>query len=226
MAEPTLFVPGAYWTPEHARTSCDRLRATVFTDATRELFRRIAEETARSGDPAAASASFAPDTSASRISATAGVTRDGCVYRRATAADIPALATLIVSGELPPFFLEEVIDGFLVIEHGDGLVGAGGLEFYGDNAVIRSVVVDPSARGLGLGIEIARLLEEDAFVSGARDAYLFTLHAHGFWLKRGYHDLPLDAWPTPVRENWQYQFVAGFPEASRDVHPMVKRGSR
>jgi amino-acid N-acetyltransferase len=225
MNEGITFVPGAYWTPERAHMSRERLRASVNTDATRELFRMIAEATAVSGDPAAASASFAPE-GAPGPSSSAVVTRDTCVYRRGSPADIPVLATLIVSGELPPFFLEEIVDGFLVIEHDARLVGAGGVEFYGQDAVIRSVVVDPGARGLGLGIDIARLLEEDAFASGARDVYLFTLHAYRFWLKRGYSDLALDEWPANVRENWQYQFVAGYPEAARDVHAMVKRGSR
>lgn len=219
------FVAGAYWTPEIALRSRERLFASVNSDQTKELFRMIAEATAESGDPAASSAAFAPD--GVRSPASAGhISREGCVLRRGARDDIPALSGLIVSGELPPFFLEEVIDGFLVIEQAGRLVGAGGLEFYGDDAVIRSVVVDPAGRGLGLGLDIARLLEEDAFASGARDVYLFTLHAWKFWLKCGFSDLPLDQWPENVRENWQYQFVAGYPDASRDVHPMVKRGSR
>jgi N-acetylglutamate synthase-like GNAT family acetyltransferase len=110
-----------------------------------------------------------------------------------------------------------------LIEHERRLIGAGGLEFYGDDAVVRSVVVDPAARGVGLGLEIARLHEADAVASEARGIYLFTLHAWPFWKHLGYVDLPLDRWPEPVRENWQYQFVSGFPTAARDVHPMVRQ---
>jgi N-acetylglutamate synthase-like GNAT family acetyltransferase len=133
------------------------------------------------------------------------------------------MASLIVSGELPPFFLEPFIEGFLVIEHDGRMVATGGVEFYGDDAVIRSVVVDPAARGLGLGLDLGRMLEEDALKSGARDVYLFTMHAYAFWKRLGYVDLPLDQWPENVRDNWQYQFVSGYPQASRDVHAMVKQ---
>lgn len=226
MVEPTLFVPGAYWTPERARAAFDALSAVVNTDETRALFRTIAEASAESGDPAAASAAAAPSTTVERTASTGAITREGCIFRRGNLADIPALAPLIVSGDLPPFFLEPVIDGFLVIEHAGRLVGAGGLEFYGEDAVLRSVVVDPAARGLGLGLDIGRLLEKDAFASGARDVYLFTMHAHGFWQRLGYTDLALEQWPEMVRQNWQYQFVAGYPDAARDVFRMVKRGSR
>lgn len=225
MAEPTLFVPGAYWTPERARASFDALVALLNTDEMQTLFRTIAEASAESGDPAAASAAAAPSM-AIESEPISAITREGCIFRRGNASDIPALVPLIVSGDLPPFFLEPVIDGFLVVEHAGRLVASGGLEFYGEDAVLRSVVVDPAARGLGLGLNIGRLLEEDAFASGARDLYLFTMHAHGFWQRLGYTDLALDQWPELVRENWQYQFVAGYPDASRDVFRMVKRGSR
>jgi N-acetylglutamate synthase-like GNAT family acetyltransferase len=184
------------------------------------MMRQIGEMAAE-GDPAAAAAAMAPGVMPHAVNETP-VARDACIYRRGCPDDAQQLAALIVTGELPPFFLEPYIEGFLVIEHDGRMVGAGGVEFYGEDAVIRSVVVDPGARGLGLGIDIGTLLEDDALKSGARDVYLFTMHAYEFWKRLGYIDLPLDQWPENVRENWQYQFVAGYPQASRDVHAMVK----
>ena len=218
----TPFVPGAYWTPERAREAVRAMVELRDSPGMRQMMGAVAEAGAADADPAAAMAALMSQ-SALPLDGRGPVRAEACVYRRGTPEDIPALASLIVAGELPPLFLEPFIDGFLVIEHEGAAVGAGGVEFYGQDAVIRSVVVDPAARGIGLGLEIARLLEDDALTSGARDIYLFTLHAWPFWLKLGYVDLPLSEWPEPVRENWQYQFVAQYPDAARDVHPMVKR---
>ena len=87
------------------------------------------------------------------------------------------------------------------------------LEFYGDDAVIRSVVVDPAARGLGLGLDIGRLLEEDALASGARDVVPRSRCTRAeFWQARSATSTSRStSGPTHVRENWQYQFVAGCP---------------
>ena len=219
MPEQSRFEPGSYWDPARRTASLERMIAIRDSDEMQAMMRAIGEMAAE-GDPAAAAAFLA--TSAPTPTPAGSISRERCVFRRGRDGDAADLAALIVAGELPPFFLEPYIEGFLVIEHDRRLIGAGGLEFYGDDAVVRSVVVDPAARGLGLGLEIARLLEADAVASGARDIYLFTLHAWPFWKRLGYADLPLDRWPEPVRENWQYQFVTGFPAASRDVHAMVK----
>ena len=219
MPEQANFEPGSYWNAAQRTAALDRMIAIRDSDEMQAMMRAIGEM-ATEGDPAAAAASLAAAAPAPTSAGT--VSRERCVLRRGLADDAPDLAALVVAGELPPFFLDPYIEGFLLIEHERRLIGAGGLEFYGDDAVVRSVVVDPAARGLRLGLDIARLLEEDACVSGARDIYLFTLHAWEFWKRLGYVDRPLDEWPAPVRENWQYQFVAGFPAAARDVHPMVK----
>lgn len=221
MADYTPFEPGAYWTPKRKAHSFKQVVAIRESDAMQAMMRQIGEMAA-DGDPAAAAAAMAPGVMPQPAAKGAAVVRDACVYRRGRPDDSQQLAALIVSGELPPFFLEPYIEGFLVIEHDGRMVGAGGVEFYGDDAVIRSVVVDQTARGLGLGIDIGTLLEDDALKSGARDVYLFTMHAYEFWKRLGYVDLQLDQWPQNVRENWQYQFVAGYPQASRDVHAMVK----
>jgi N-acetylglutamate synthase-like GNAT family acetyltransferase len=215
----TPFEPGAYWTPERKAAAYSECVAIRDSDAMQGLMRQIGEAAAE-GDPAAAAAAASGVVVSS--DSPMRVLRDACIYRRGRASDALEMAALIVSGELPPFFLEPFIDGFLVIEHDGRMVATGGLEFYGEDAVIRSVVVDPAARGIGLGVDVGRLLEEDALKSGARDVYLFTMHAHEFWKRLGYIDLPLDKWPENVRENWQYQFVAGYPQASRDVYAMVK----
>jgi amino-acid N-acetyltransferase len=184
------------------------------------LMRAIADATEPGHDPASAAAAMsgvdAEATSASPVE------RQACLIRRGRPGDEPGLARLIVEGNLPPFFIEPFLAAFLVVEHEGDIIGCGCAEMYDESSVIRSVVVSTRARGLGLGLEIARLLEEDARLSGARDLYLFTLDAWRFWQRLGYTDIPLDSWYAPARENWQYQFISQFPDAVKDVHVMGK----
>ena len=79
-------------------------------------------------------------------------------FRRATEADVPRFSELIAAAALPPLFIEQYLDGFVAAERDGAIVACGGIEFYGDSAVIRSVVVDPAAQGVGLGRSIAEML--------------------------------------------------------------------
>jgi N-acetylglutamate synthase-like GNAT family acetyltransferase len=169
-------------------------------------------------DPAAVAAS---------MSGVASPRKDGridaaaCTYRRGRADDVPALAQLIVAGELPPLFIVEFAEGFVVVEHDGEIVGCGGLEVYEERCgVIRSVVVDERLRGMHVGEKIAQLLTEDARAAGITDLYLFTMHAHPFWQRLGYVDVSLDAWKQAPRVCWQYQFISRYPEAGKDVFVM------
>ena len=216
-----LFTPGEYWTPARARDAVARMRAINESPEMQAMMDTIAGSMDDGADPAAVAAS---------MSGVAAPKKDGridpgaCIYRRGRAGDVPALAQLIAAGELPPLFIEEFVEGFVVVEHEGEIVGCGGLEVYDDaSGVIRSVVVDERVRGMRIGEKVARLLTEDALAAGIEDLYLFTMHAHPFWQRLGYVDVSLDAWKQAPRVCWQYQFLSRYPEASRDVFVMWRR---
>jgi N-acetylglutamate synthase-like GNAT family acetyltransferase len=197
------------------------MAAAVASPEMRALMSGIAAAAAESGDPAAAAAGMAPAVAAAGATHGGAIDRDACIVRRGRLDDVPALARLIIHGELPPMFLEEFVEGFCVVEHRGEIVGCGGLELYGPEcAVIRSVVTHERARGLGLGGRIGRLLVDDARAYGANDIYLFTLHAVAFWEHLGFRHLELDDWRPEARANWQYIFCSSFPEAVAGVRSM------
>ena len=120
-----------------------------------------------------------------------------CV-RPAAAADVAGMAALIASAGLPALFIEEYLDGFLLAEHDGALLACGGVETYGDCAVLRSIVVAEEARGHGLGRRLADALIARARDGGAAELYLFTRDAHAFWQRLGFADVALDDWtPAP-----------------------------
>lgn len=66
------------------------------------------------------------------------------------------------------------------------IVGFGGLESYGDCALLRSVVVLSDKRGRGYGEAISRQMLDHAARDGARTVYLLTETATAFFEKLGF----------------------------------------
>jgi amino-acid N-acetyltransferase len=141
-------------------------------------------------------------------------------FRSARPDDVPRIVHLISSAELPAAFVTEFLDGFVVAVRDSSVIACGGVERYENCAVIRSVVVDPAARGEGIGGEVAQRLMAAARVAGATDLYLFTELAHPFWLRLGFADVAFEAWKPPARANWQYQFLSQNRDVVPGIHTM------
>ncbi len=196
------FEPGTHWTPERQRASAERMAATLASPEMRAMFAAIAESGGPPPDRAPVPAAPAIDLG--------GITRETIRYRRASDGDIPAIAALVEIADLPPLFIEEWLGGFVVADYNGQMAGCGGLEMYRGSGVLRSIVIDERARGLGLGRTMSELLIEDGRRSGATDMYLFTADAHPFWLRLGFTDVELPAWKEPARACWQHQFLSRF----------------
>lgn len=82
-------------------------------------------------------------------------------------------------------------------------VGYGGFEPHGANALIRSVVVLPEARGAGYGRAIAGLLAAEAGRAGAREAYLLTTSAEAFFSHLGFATIARAEAPAEILETPQ-----------------------
>jgi amino-acid N-acetyltransferase len=92
--------------------------------------------------------------------------------------------------------LYERTQEFVVAEHEDGrILAAGALHvMWGDLAEVRSLVVDDSARGLGLGKAIVEALIERAFSLGIPRVFCLTFEVD-FFAKCGFDiisDVPVD----------------------------------
>jgi amino-acid N-acetyltransferase len=129
-------------------------------------------------------------------------------FRTARSDDVSAISAMIASEHLPPFFIEDFLDGFIVAELDGTMLACGGVEIYGECAVLRSIVVAPEARGLRLGRRIVELLVKLAIDRGAKDLYLFTMDAWAFWKHVGFADVALDEWREPARACWQYEYIS------------------
>ena len=102
------------------------------------------------------------------------------------AASDAGLVSALLAAELPIEDIGEPGRLFFRIERDDDVLGYCGYELYGEDALIRSIVVAPAQRGQGNGRAVTEaLLREIANVGGKR-AYLLTTTAAPFFEHLGF----------------------------------------
>lgn len=110
--------------------------------------------------------------------------------RVAAPGDFAGVVRLLEAAELPTAGLDRSLPDFLVAEENGRVVGAVGLEVYGDYALLRSAVVDAGRRGAGLGIDLVESLLRRAETRGVREIYLLTTTAEHFFPRFGFARIP------------------------------------
>jgi SAM-dependent methyltransferase/N-acetylglutamate synthase-like GNAT family acetyltransferase len=101
---------------------------------------------------------------------------------------------LLEAAGLPPEGLEGVV-AIVARDRAGGVVGGAGLELFGADALLRSVVVDKRLRGAGLGRTLVRAAVELGEERGVRALYLLAESAMGYFGRMGFavtlrHDVP------------------------------------
>ena len=86
-----------------------------------------------------------------------------------------------------------------------------GLEIYGSEALLRSLVVDPGHRSTGLGSALVERAEAHAATHGVGTLYLLTTTAEAFFDRRGYHRIDRAVAPRAIRSTREF---AGLCPAS------------
>jgi amino-acid N-acetyltransferase len=97
------------------------------------------------------------------------------------------------------------LSDFLLAWDGPRLAGAGGLEIYTENALLRSLVVDQGYRNHGLGAHLVHRLEEHACLCGVRRVYLLTTTAERFFTALGYKRTVRKAAPTALQATAEFR---------------------
>lgn len=120
--------------------------------------------------------------------------------------DDPAIWALLEAAELATADLSPgLLERFLVARAAGVVVGAVGLEPFGRVGLLRSLVVHPSHRGLGLGGAMVAQLERRARVAGVEELYLLTTSAAAFFEARGYRPLDRSQVPSSVAASTEFR---------------------
>lgn len=110
----------------------------------------------------------------------------------------------LAANGLPTEDVREKRDCFYVAVDGEWRVGVGGLETVGNQGLLRSVVVEESARGKGYGAAITRAIEDETRATGVDALYLLTTTAAEFFAEQGYEAIDRTDAPPAIQETSQF----------------------
>ena len=120
--------------------------------------------------------------------------------------DRAVAAALLRAADLPTGDLEQVsLEHFFLASVGQDAAGLVGLELYGADALLRSLVVASPTRGTGLGSRLIEHAEEHARAQGAYSIYLLTTTAAEFFARRGYRRADRAAAPDSIRTTREFR---------------------
>ena len=129
---------------------------------------------------------------------------DQVSIRNALEADLPQVTKLLKDSGLTTEGLEEHRDNLFVASSDAAVVGCGALEPYGDASLLRSVAVQASRRGLGLGKKLTLHALDKAREAGSHDVYLLTETAADFFTNLGFRPVDRDAVPDAVKQSVEF----------------------
>jgi N-acetylglutamate synthase-like GNAT family acetyltransferase len=92
---------------------------------------------------------------------------------------------LLISAKLPTDILTSGLGELWIARVGDA-TAVGGFEFYGEDALLRSIAVDEPHRGTGLGSQLTEALLAMAAQRGVRHVWLLTETAELFFARKGF----------------------------------------
>jgi arsenite methyltransferase len=122
---------------------------------------------------------------------------------RAGAADLPAIASLLAEAGLPASNIDAANVSFVAARDRGSLAGCGGVELYGDTALLRSLAVSPAYRERGLGGRLGAAMLEDARRSGARQAVILTHNLQRAATALGFAAVARETLPKAIRSSWE-----------------------
>jgi amino-acid N-acetyltransferase len=120
-------------------------------------------------------------------------------------ATISLVETLLEDNDLPSRDVRSKPGCFHVGDDDGDPVCVGGVEAYGNDGLLRSVVVEQSVRGDGVGTALCAALEREARAEGVETLYLLTTTASGFFANRGYEQIERADAPATIRQTTEFE---------------------
>lgn len=123
--------------------------------------------------------------------------------------DLDGVCNLLTRNDLPLLGVREHLREFFVAEEAGTVVGAIGLERYGETALLRSAVVDRSMHRRGIGSMLVDTLLRSAKSSGVRKLVLLTNTAEVYFARKGFRTIDRKSLDGPVTQS--VEFTAACP---------------
>ena len=123
------------------------------------------------------------------------------MIRAATANDWSAIERLLTEANLPLAGASDHLGGFVVAERDGDVVACAALERYGASALLRSVAVDASLRGTGIGERLVHQLINNAKNDGLEALLLLTTTASEWFPRFGFTRIARESVPAALQES-------------------------
>lgn len=118
---------------------------------------------------------------------------------------LSAVAVLLSAAQLPTSDLSDAhLDDFFFVGDANAILGVVGVERYGENALLRSLVVAADHRGCGIGGALLEHAEAYARSRGVRSLYLLTTTAEEFFAKHGYVYADRERAPVTIKSTREF----------------------
>ncbi len=125
-----------------------------------------------------------------------------------TEKELEALSNFLRINQLPADDLKLTDSLYLTYyDSHDNLVGSGGLEFYGDKTLLRSLAVNQVMRSQSLGKQIVGDLIEQAKSNGKKEVYLLTTTAYYFFLTFGVTEIVRGDVPAEIQSSTKFSRI-------------------
>jgi amino-acid N-acetyltransferase len=124
---------------------------------------------------------------------------------RAQSDDVASVISLLERHGLPLDGASELAEAMLVARDAGRVVGAAALELYAEGALLRSVVVDVSVQGQGVGRQLTAAALALANALGVPMVFLLTTTAAEFFPRFGFERITRDDVPPSVRASLEFQ---------------------
>ena len=114
------------------------------------------------------------------------------------------IISLLQSEGLPVEDLPLGLPNFLMAKYNGFIVGAIGMETYGHEGLLRSLVVKRAYRKMSIAARMIEELERLAKTLEIKSIFLLTETAQDYFLKKGYEFLPREQAPGPIRQSSEF----------------------
>jgi len=126
-------------------------------------------------------------------------------YEEADQHDLNEIVSLLSSAGLPSEDVGLHLESFVVARDGGNVVGAVGIQLYGSDALLRSLVVHPGARGRGISRQLAQRIVAAAERHGVKHLYLLTTTIESLCEKWGFRKIGRKDAPEAIKNTAEFK---------------------
>lgn len=128
-------------------------------------------------------------------------------FRAGEKSETRRIKALLKKADLPYEDIDLNIQQFIVAQKGAKVIGTVGLEPYGECGLLRSLAVENTFRGQGLGRALVSEMTCQAKTMRVKQLYLLTLTADRFFEKESFKKINRESMPEAIQSTTEFKSI-------------------